>query len=524
MPAHVIPPFAIAQREALLDLWRVYDVEFDRVRQAARVAALASLEFGPVTRMVPHDRVADDVRRAREELARAIVDADWAPYDASMRAQGSLYAKLGVGFGAWYEVIRALNRALVPSLILAYQSDPLRLANVIGAMMTCMDHAMTLVAEEYLRTKEEDRFRLLVDSVKDYAIIMLDAHGLITSWNAGAGLIHGYDASEVLGRHVSIFFHPEDRERDEPARILEVATTTGTFEQETWRVRKDGSRFWAHVNLTAVRNPLGKLVGFARVVRDLTERKRAEGVLEDLVLTLEERGRQLEDANAELDGFTYSVSHDLRAPLRAVGGFARMLVEDHGPKLDPDGRRLIQVIDKNTRKMGQLIDDLLRFARLGRKEVLVAPFDMTALVRSVAEDVVEPGRSIEIRVPDLPPTVGDVSLLRQVWHNLLSNAVKYTRPIPEALIEVTGEAGPRETTYRVKDNGVGYDARYADKLFGVFQRLHAPTEFEGTGVGLALVQRIVQRHGGRITASSEVGKGALFSFVLPKREGPHESG
>jgi PAS domain S-box-containing protein len=519
-----VAPFALDERAGLLDFWRVYKIEFDRVRAESTLAALASPDFGPIMRSFPPERALADHNRARDELDRAIVLGDWGPYDASMRGQGSLYAKLGVGFGTWYAVIRALGRALVPSLVEAYRDDPARLAGAVTAMTSCFHHAMTLVAEEYLRTKHEDRFRLLVDSVKDYAIIMLDANGLVTSWNVGAALLDGYASSEVLGHHFSIFFAEEDRESGEPARILEAAATSGRFEAEAWRVRKDGSRFWVHVNLTAVREPLGKLIGFARVTRDLTERMRAEGEREALVHRLEERGRQLEAANAELDGFTYSVSHDLRAPLRAIDGFARVLVEDHAPKLDEDGRRIVQVIEKNTRKMGQLIDDLLRFARLGRKEVQVGPVDMDALVRSVAEDVLEPGRSIDFRIAELPSIVGDLSLLRQVWQNLLSNAVKYTRPMPHAVIIVTGETLDDETIYRVKDNGVGFDPRYADKLFGVFQRLHSAAEFEGTGVGLALVQRIVQRHGGRVTAESQPGLGALFSFTLPKKDWAYESG
>jgi PAS domain S-box-containing protein len=524
MTSDAIPPFAVDEHAALLDFWRVYKADFDRVRAEATLVALASPDFGPIMRSFPAERVVADHNKAREDLDRAIVGGDWGPYDASLRSQGSLYAKLGVGFGTWHAVIGALGKAVVPSLVLAYRDDAARLAGAVTAMTSCFHHAMTLVAEEYLRSSQEDRFRLLVDSVKDYAIIMLDADGLVTSWNVGASLLDGYTASEVLGRHFSIFFTEEDREIGVPDRILKVAATSGRFEEEGWRVRKDGSRFWMHVNLTAVRDPLGKLLGFARVTRDLTERKRTESELEALVDRLEERGAQLEAANADLDGFTYSVSHDLRAPLRAIDGFARVLVEDHGPKLDDDGRRIVQVIEKNTRKMGQLIDDLLHFARLGRKELQAGPVDMEALVRSVAEDVLEPRRSIDIRIAAIPGAVGDFSLLRQVWQNLLSNAVKYTRPMPHASIDVTGEVRKDETIYHVRDNGVGFDPRYADKLFGVFQRLHSAAEFEGTGVGLALVQRIVQRHGGRVTAESQPGLGALFSFTLPKKDWAYESG
>jgi light-regulated signal transduction histidine kinase (bacteriophytochrome) len=237
-----------------------------------------------------------------------------------------------------------------------------------------------------------------------------------------------------------------------------------------------------------------------------------------VVKSLEERTRQLEEANAELDGFTYSVSHDLRAPLRAVDGFARVLVEDHSLQLDEEGKRVLQIIGKNTRKMGQLIDDLLTFARLGRQAIDLAHVDMTALARSVGKEVREPGRAIDILVGELPAARADVALMRQVLRNLLGNAVKYTRPRAAAVIEVKGRVEEGFFVYTVADNGVGFDPRYANKLFGVFQRLHSASEFEGTGVGLALVQRMVRRHGGWVKAESKLGEGATFSFALPRKD------
>jgi signal transduction histidine kinase len=235
---------------------------------------------------------------------------------------------------------------------------------------------------------------------------------------------------------------------------------------------------------------------------------------------LEERGRQLELANKELDGFSYSVSHDLRAPLRAIDGFTRILLEDYGEKLDAEGHRIAGIISNNTKKMGQLIDDLLAFSRMGRKSVDWVDVDMEKIVRTVFDDAIalEPERSIELSIGTMPPVVGDPALLRQVWQNLIANAVKYTRKQPKARIEVSGSASEREVAYSVKDNGVGFDSQYAGKLFGVFQRLHAANEFEGTGVGLALVSRIVQRHGGRVWAEGKLGEGATFSFALPRKE------
>ncbi len=235
-----------------------------------------------------------------------------------------------------------------------------------------------------------------------------------------------------------------------------------------------------------------------------------------------QRTKALEGTNAELESFSYSVSHDLRAPLRAIHGFSRILLEDHNAKLDPEAQRLLGVIDQNTRRMGQLIDDLLAFSRLGRTDLSTGPVDMKELAQTVADEIkrTDNGRqgSLEIRIDPLPPARGDRGLLRQVMANLLQNAAKFTRDRPSARIEVGSRADSGQTVYFVKDNGAGFDARYADKLFGVFQRLHSTEQFDGTGVGLAIVKRIVQRHGGRVWAEGAVNQGATFFFTLPGEE------
>ncbi len=514
------PVFAVKHRKALLDFWAVYDERYEAVQEAAMAVAVEHPEFGPLIRAMPAEQMAEENRKSRDLLRAAIVDGQWEAYVANTRAQGSQYAKLGVTFSGWYEVVRIFQQVLVPALLEVYADDRARAAGAITAMMSFLDHAMTLIAEQYLRAKEEDRFRMLVEAVRDYGIFMLDAEGNVASWNAGARALKGYEAHEIVGKHFSAFYPHEDRERGKPQEELRIAATEGRYEEEGWRVRKDGSVFWANVIITAVRDGQGKLIGFAKVTRDLTERRRTEEELRALVERLEERGRQLHQANAELDGFTYSVSHDLRAPLRAIDGFARVLLEDHAPQLDTDGKRVTQIICKNTQKMGQLIDDLLNFARLGRQEMRATSLNMTAMVRRAAAEVLESQRSIDLRVAELPQVEGDAALIQQVWLNLLGNAVKYTRSRSPAVIEITAEALDNEVAYRVKDNGVGFDPQYRSKLFGVFQRLHAASEFEGTGVGLALVQRIVRRHGGWVSAEGKLGEGATFSFALPRKDGP----
>jgi PAS domain S-box-containing protein len=259
---------------------------------------------------------------------------------------------------------------------------------------------------------------------------------------------------------------------------------------------------------------------FLEALQRLRNRKQIRALNAFLDSRVRERTSQLETANKELESFSYSVSHDLRAPLRAISGFASMLTEDHAKQLDADGKRLLAVINNEATRMGQLIDDLLEFSRAGRRAMQAMEVNMDSLVRAASDDCVAqaPGRDIRLKLHPLPPAQGDATMLRQVWVNLISNAVKYTRPKPVAEIEVTGRLDNGELIYCVKDNGTGFDMRYADKLFGVFQRLHSESEFEGTGVGLALVQRIVHRHGGRIWAESKLNEGATFYFTLHARK------
>ena len=393
---------------------------------------------------------------------------------------------------------------------------------ITGAVLVFRDRFEERVAQKALEDSEE-RFRMMAENVKDYALIMLDVEGRVTNWNAGAERIKGYRAQEIIGQHFSCFYPEQDVERGGPDRELATAAAEGRFEDEGWRVRKDGSRFWANVILTPLRDAAGKLHGFGKITRDVTVRKRAENEIRRLNAELEQRvcdrTSQLEEANSELEAFSYSVSHDLRAPLRAIDGFTRILVDEYASLLDAEGNRLCCVVRENTRNMGRLIDDLLAFSRLGRAEMNLCQIDMTKMANSIFQELTTPQNRarIDFQVGPLPPALVDPSLMRQVWTNLLSNAIKFSSKRERAIIEVSSTTREGENVYAVRDDGAGFEMKYVNKLFSVFQRLHSSKEFEGTGVGLALVQRVVRRHGGRVWAEGEPGRGATIYFALQGR-------
>jgi PAS domain S-box-containing protein len=329
--------------------------------------------------------------------------------------------------------------------------------------------------------------------------------------------IFGYDTLQpAWGREVFLpHLYPDDREVEQ--RAFDRALATGEFDLEC-RIVRHGDRAirWIATRGKLFRDAHGEPVRLMGSVMDVTERKEAEQ-------RLHERTQQLEAANEALGSFTYSVSHDLRAPLRAIDGYAHILFEDHAEKLDADCRRVLDVIRSNARQMGRLIDDLLAFSRLGRTELDRTTTDVAGLARAVVDELrrIEPERQVVVTCHALPTAFADGSMLRHVLANLVGNAWKFTRGRAAAAIEIGSADAPRETIYWVKDNGAGFDMRYAGKLFRVFERLHRADEFEGTGVGLAIVQRVVQRHGGRVWAESEAGAGATFFFALPKEKGAH---
>lgn len=386
---------------------------------------------------------------------------------------------------------------------------------------TIQDITQQKQIEEVL-AESERRFRAVLENVTLIAVI-LDSDGQITFCNDFLLKLTGWKREEILGKNWFDIFIPANQQ-DNVRKLFTATMHQHEIEHhhENPILCKDGSLrtiSWSNILLE---NENGEAIGVTSIGEDITERKKAETSLRILTEELEEKVRsrtsELEESNRQLEAFSYSISHDLRAPIRAIDSFSKIVLEEEEKVLSSEGKRNLAIIRKNTQRMGRMVDDLLQFSRTARAELKKVQFDMPPMICKLLEEAVklEPQRKFNTECLSMPKAYGDPSLLRQVWMNLIGNAVKFTRNCSIAHISVGGREEEDNMLYWITDNGAGFDMKYADKLFGVFQRLHTQQEFEGSGVGLAIVHRILQRHNGTIWARGEVGKGATFTFSLPK--------
>lgn len=358
---------------------------------------------------------------------------------------------------------------------------------------------------------EEERDRFFTLSVDLLCIVQLDGH--FKRINPAVTELLGWTEAEFIARPFIEFVHPNDQAATREIFEEHVRTGKPVFQFENRYRHKDGS--WRVLSWSSIRH--GDLM--YATARDMTAARGAAEEITKLNATLQQRAVQLEVANKELEAFSYSVSHDLRAPLRHIDGFVDLLAKQNSDKLDDRGKRYLKVITGAARQMSTLIDDLLVFSRMGRAELRQHPVDLNALVHEAVAGLQSEitGRNVTWRITPLPTIKADPAMLRQVLVNLIANAIKYSRPRDPAIIEIgCGPETATEYEIFVRDNGVGFDMEYAHKLFGVFQRLHRSEEFEGTGIGLANVRRIIARHGGRTWAEGKIDAGATFHFTLPK--------
>ena len=431
-----------------------------------------------------------------------------------IRWQGQLAGLYGTAFGL---ALFTVSNIVVFSAITLFAAIYL---NRVDLARQTSDEALAdrQRFEQILREKEET-LRLLVTSVKDYAILMLDPQGRVTSWNEGAERIKGYRPEEIIGQHFSRFYPAEDIARGKPDEELRVATAAGRVEEEGWRIRNDGTRFWAHVTITAMRDTAGGLRGFSKVTRDFSERKRFEQALMESNSAQARHLSEIQSVNKELEQFAYVASHDLQEPLRMVASFTQLLAERYHGRLDEKADKYIRYAVDGAKRMQTLINDLLRLSRSGKSDKPAEQIDTEPLV---AEAIQNLGKAIEesgaqiVVAAGLPTVMGERTQLGQVFLNLIGNAIKF-RGGKEPKINVSAGRGTGEWIFEVRDNGIGIAAEFHDRIFVIFQRLHQRAAYEGTGIGLALVKKIVEHHGGRIWLESAVGTGTSFFFTIPDR-------
>jgi len=371
--------------------------------------------------------------------------------------------------------------------------------------------------------KSEERFHRMISEVQDYAIILLSRSGIIENWNKGAENIKGYTAAEAIGMSFRIFYPPQDQESGLPEKLLNIAYENGRATHEGWRVRKNGSRFWGSVVITALHDDQGNVVGFTKVTRDLTERKMAEE-------ELKAKNQELEKMNQELSSFAYVSSHDLQEPLRKIQTFAHRILEVEENKLSDKSREYFKRIQVATTRMRMLIEDLLTYSRTNSEERKFVPTDLNQLVDDVRNELRETieQKNAVLEYSNLPRLSVIPFQFHQLLMNILTNALKFTRRDvnPHIVIkagrvaakDVPELAHGRYETYHhitVADNGIGFSPEYNKRIFEVFQRLHGRAEYEGTGVGLAICRKIAENHGGMITAEGRENEGATFHIYLP---------
>jgi PAS domain S-box-containing protein len=661
-PVPIRPWFSADQQGALLDYWNVYEAHYDEIQRRSMTQLKVHPTFGPMIAAMPPEVLAQQNAESRALMSRAIRGA-WGEYEANLRVQGAMYARMGISFAAWHDIIRMFLHHLTPVLVRTYLAEPDRLSAALLVMQDLLDRAMGEIAQAYLDTKSadlrasEENLRITLDSIGD-AVIATDASGRITRMNPVAEALTGWPADDAVGRPLADAFRivnedtgatvesPVDRvlrdgaivglanhtaliardgstraiadsgapirgddgalrgvvlvfrdqtaERAAEAALREsemrfrrlsdsgivgivLADTNGGIHDandafldmlgytrddlregrlrpseltplewapqqaearaelaangvcKPWEkefFRKDGSRVPVLLAVTMLEPP-----DCLNLVLDLTAQKAAEDAVRDLRDDITARKRaeaelrrardEAERASQELEAFSYSVAHDLRAPLRAIHGFSVALVEDVGDRLGPEATHALARIQAGAARMGELIDALLSLARVSRADPQREAVNLGELARaSVAQlQAGDAGRVVELVVADDLLADGDPRLLRVLFDNLLGNAWKFTSKRASARIVVGRAPGADVATWFVRDNGAGFDMQYASRLFAPFQRMHRESDFAGTGIGLATVQRIVNRHGGTVWAESAVDQGATFYFTLERGDG-----
>ncbi|CAD5258003.1 MULTISPECIES: ATP-binding protein [unclassified Imperialibacter] len=545
------PDFSSDDMKSVQGYYVFYQKYQEQVSENLRRILLQHPIFEPILKQQDLETQLKEEQLSNDLQKAAIMKGEWEPYTRHLMMQGAAYGQMGLEFNDWYSVVKLFRECLQPYLINDYGKNIQQLLLILNGLDKFLDYTMSSIAAAYMRAKNnrvleekaktqaaleelqsiQERFRLAIEGssagIWDWDIrtnevfyaprfkaqLDYEEHEFVNQFDSFANALHPRDKKYVFEKINATL------ENDDPYDVIYRLKT-----------KKRGYR-WFLARGKVLRDEEGKAYRMAGSIADITNAKKAEEEVKKLNASLEQKVKQrttdLQQTNEELESFSYTVSHDLRAPLRAIDGFSKVLVSKLDGKLEPDQLHYLEVIIENVGKMGNLIDDLLAFSRMSRREKREVTFDTNQLVSEVFNDLmqIETGGKTALKLDKhLPPMFADRDMMKHVFANLLGNAIKFSGTREEPLIEVGYLSDQEDLVYFVKDNGVGFDMTYAKKLFGIFQRLHSEDEFEGTGVGLAIVQRIIHRHGGKVWAQSEEGKGAIFYFSLKKNEKQNDKG
>jgi PAS domain S-box-containing protein len=367
----------------------------------------------------------------------------------------------------------------------------------------------------------EERYHHMIEEVEDYAILLLDTDGNIKNWNRGAEKIKGYSSEEIIGKNFRIFYAPSDQKNRLPEQLITQAIQTGKANHEGWRIRKDGTRFWGNIVITALHDTENKVIGFSKVTRDLTQKKIAEDQLRDYMRDIERKNAELQKTNKELESFSYVASHDLQEPLRKIQAFSNRIMEREKAGLSDSAKDMFERIQSAASRMQALIDALLNFSRASTAPRIFETIDINMMMEDVLssyKDMLE-DQKIHVNIYPLPSVTGVYFQLYQLFTNLINNSIKYRHPERALVIDISSDIFQMENKayykFNVKDNGIGFESQYAEKIFELFQRLHGRNEYTGTGIGLSICKKIAENHSGFMRAEGILGKEATFSVYIP---------